>query len=398
MAKAARRPSGGTAAARSHEDRVEFRPLGELHLDVRNPRLGGTVSPNTTEADILETIVDKFGVEDVLSSLAVNGYFDAEPLVGLRQKGASGIRIVEGNRRLAACLILAGDPRAVGQKKRTAEGRALQAKYNQKPISEVPVLIFEESEWSEELLPYLGVRHIAASQPWDSYAKAAWIAEVLKTKQLGLSEVIQMIGDQHRTTSRLLEGFYFVNQLIHEARFKPSDSTRKGRGSNPEYPFSWVYTALGYSPVRRWLDLADAAEGPKENPVPRARLDDAEEFLMLLFGNRTKQRMPAIADSRQISELAKAVGDATRRHLLSRGKTVAEVNESIKPATDRIVSGLLDAQSSLGSVLVVLTESGIEAEQARDLFDPSKKVQTLARDIHKRITTRLTEPTEEQDE
>ena len=70
-----------------------------------------------------------------------------------------------------------------------------------------------------------------------------------------LEDVGQMIGDQHRTVARLLKGYYFVNQLQDSGRFTPRDSYRRGRGSNPEYPFSWVYTALGFKPIRDWLQL-----------------------------------------------------------------------------------------------------------------------------------------------
>jgi hypothetical protein len=188
----------------------------------------------------------------------------------------------------------------------------------------------------------------------------------------------------------MLEGFYFVHQLMDEARFKPGDSLRKGRGSNPDYPFSWVYTALGYSPVRRWLGLEDMAEGKKKEPLSKRKLDDAEEFMTYLFGNKSKGRPGAISDSRNISDLAKAVADPQRLQLLKRGKTVAEVIELTRPAQDRVISGLMDAQESLGGVLVTLSESELRSEEAKELVDPSKKVQTLARDVHKRITAAFT--------
>ncbi len=54
-----------------------------------------------------------------------------------------------------------------------------------------------------------------------------------------------MIGDQHRTIRRLLEGCYFIRQTIEAGEFRPQDSQRRGRGSVTDYPFSWVYTVLG---------------------------------------------------------------------------------------------------------------------------------------------------------
>ncbi len=53
-----------------------------------------------------------------------------------------------------------------------------------------------------------------------------------------VSKITEMIGDQHSTVVRLLEGYRFIRQLIENGEFRPEDSQRKGRGSVSEYPFS----------------------------------------------------------------------------------------------------------------------------------------------------------------
>jgi hypothetical protein len=299
-------------------------------------------------------------------------------------KPAGHVRIAEGNRRLAACLILAGDDRAKNQAKRTNEYLQLQKEHKQKQIAYVPVQVHDGPKG---LLAYLGVRHIAAAQPWDSYAKAAWVAKVLQTSELTITDVAQMIGDQHGTVARSLEGYYFVHQLAHAAQFNPSDSLRPGRGSNPEYPFSWVYTALGYGPIREWLGLGDLSSGKDKTPIPKSKekLDDAGDLLTFLFGNKSKGRRAAITDSRQISTLARAVADPESRRLLKRGKTIEEVTVLLKPAKERVADGLLDAQQALQNVLTPLSQGEVKASEASDLFEPAKKVRSLAADVHGKI-------------
>ncbi len=106
-------------------------------------------------------------------------------------------------------------------------------------IEPVPVLIFEEDgPAADTMLSYLGVRHIAAAQPWDSYAKASWVATITDETGMPVSKITEMIGDQHSTVVRLLEGYRFIRQLIENGEFRPEDSQRKGRGSVSEYPFS----------------------------------------------------------------------------------------------------------------------------------------------------------------
>lgn len=373
---------------------VESIPLDRLKLDPNNPRLGHLAGTISSQVKLLDTVVDIFGVDDVLSSLAVNGFFNAEPLVGVNTSSGD-IRIVEGNRRLAACLILAGDDRAENQESRIRDYKALQKQYNQPPITEVPVLIHEDDE---TLLPYLGVRHIAAAQPWDSYAKAAWVAHVLDVGEMSLVDVSKMIGDQHRTVARMLEGYYFVNQLIDAGSFNPKQSHRSGRGSNPDYPFSWVYTALGFKPIRRWLCLADLSEGTKVKPLKKEKVSTGGDLMVFLLGNKQKRRAPAINDSRQIPDLAQAIAIPEQRRHLKRGKSLDEVARLTKPAKERVSDGLFDAQESLREILPPLSEGEISAEDASELIKPSSRVRRLASQVRAKITEIASESEDDLDE
>lgn len=221
-----------------------------LLLDDANPRFG-LLDPGSSQTEVLDHIVAQFGVDDVLSSLVVNGYFEAEPVVCRRQPSSSACVVVEGNRRLAACLILLEDERARNQDRRRAEFVSRWRDQGRPPINPIPALVFEPDEQQEAILAYLGVRHIASSKPWDSHAKAAWIAKVVEAKELSIARIAAMLGDHHRTVNRMLEGYYLVDQLTKSGHFQPENSIRKGRGSVTAYPFSWVYTILGYATVSR---------------------------------------------------------------------------------------------------------------------------------------------------
>ncbi len=362
---------------------VENMPVASLQLDSENPRFGEHHGESHSQAEILGHIVRTFGVDDLLSSLAVNGYFHAEPLLCRRNPLTDELIVSEGNRRLAACLILIGDDRAANQERRASRFRAIHKKHGSPTIDPVPIIEMDARADRKEMLSYLGVRHIASAQQWDSFAKAVWIARVVRETDLDTNAIAEMIGDQHQTVTRLLQGYYFIQQLIGKGLFRPEDSARSGRGSNIRYPFSWVYTVLGYRSVRDYLALDDDAKNAK--PVPDDRLDDAGFLVTALFGNRAKGRSSALTDSRQLGDLAAAVSDSAKVELLRSGKTLNEIAVLTLPLDERLAAGLLDARQNLGDLNNRLTEQDVPPQIATRHTEQSERVERLAGEVHRKL-------------
>ena len=363
--------------------RETFLALEKLLLDKDNPRFGMQEKASATQADILDHIVEKFGVDDVLSSLAVNGYFEAEPMVCRVKKNSDVSTVVEGNRRLAACLILVG-ARAGRQKTRTDQFRQIWIEHGSKQIDPVPVIVFQAKEQKQELLSYLGVRHIVSSQPWDSYAKAVWVARVIEDGELTIPDVALMIGDQHRTIGRLLQGYYFIRQVIEAGEFRPEDSVRRGRGSVTEYPFSWVYTILGYSAARNFLGLSED-NTEKKNPLSQRNLAKAGLVTRAMFGDRSKGRNSAIEDSRDIGDLAAALASPEKVALLQKGKTIQEISRLTKPIEERLREGLTEVRVIQGELLSGITEQGVSKDLAAPLVDLAGRNRRTATELERML-------------
>lgn len=356
--------------------------VGELLLDPDNPRFG-LQGRSASQEQILDLIVEKFGVNDVLSSLAVNGYFEAEPMVCRKISSSDQSIVVEGNRRLAACLIILGERRAANQATRTAEYSALWNENGRPAIEPVPCILFEDAEQETKILSYLGVRHIAASQPWDSYAKAVWVAQVVEGRGLDIQTVSKMIGDQHRTINRLLEGYYLVQQLIDEGRFNPQDSVRRGRGSVTDYPFSWVYTVLGYATVRSFLSLGDGGAQPE--PLAAERLGSGGLLLRAMFGDKSSGRNAAVGDSRQLGLLASALASQEKVRLLEQGKTLADIEVLTQPIEERLSEGLGFIRDTLRDLIARVSEQEIDVEVAEGALPTSTGNRRMSADLDRKL-------------
>ena len=363
---------------------VSYIPLSDLWLDKDNPRFGFQERNTVSQTEILTKIVEDFGVDDVLSSLAVNGYFSAEPMV-CRKSDNNKYIVVEGNRRLAACLILAGDERAREHIKRTRQYQELHEKHGKISFDPVAAIIFDTHEEELSILAYLGVRHIVSLKEWDSYAKATWVSQVVEKSKhkLSIDDIASMIGDKSQTIKRMLQGYYFMKQLHSSGKFLAENSIRKGRGSNVNYPFSWVYTLLGYKNIREFLEIDE--DVASEVPVPEKSLDKAGILARAMFGDSSIGRSSALEDSRQLGQLATVVSDPEKLSLLKQGKTINEIDILTKPIEQRLEDGLTEARDILKDIYTRITEQSLPQNIAEKMLPISDKIKRLSTDLNKKL-------------
>ena len=356
--------------------------LRDLLLDGENRRFGSRVESVEDQRKILDRIVENCVISDVLSSIASNGYFDSEPLVCQPDKTGKKLIVKEGNRRLTACLIITQDERASNQKSRTKQYRALWESNSRRKIEPVPVIIFPEG-MTREIQSYLGVRHIASTQPWDSYAKAAWVAKTVADSDIEISEIAKMIGASPNTITRQLEGYYFVHQLIKEKHFDPESSLRKGKGSASEYPFSWVYTILGYQDVRAYLGLGN--ETPNKDILAEANLGHGRLVLTAMLGDKNKGRDAAIDESRELGDLARVFSSHEKIRLLQQGKKVREIERMTRPIKEQLEDGLGETKEIMRGLIANLAQQGINPSDAEDVKGNSLDNKRLASNLHKTL-------------
>lgn len=358
---------------------IEHISLGDLQLDPHNPRFAEFLPSSNTQRDIVNMIVKQFGVDDVLSSIAVSGYFSAEPLVCKEQADGTYV-VVEGNRRLAAMLILSDSDRGQEHSRRREKYQQIHVAHGSPAFDPVPAIVFTEQDSSDTLLSYLGVRHIVSTKEWDSYAKAAWVSRALNTSNLNLADIAEMIGDTRGTIQRMLLGFHFVEQLKAEGQFNPENSLRKGRGSNTEYPFSWIYTVLGFEPVRKFIELD--SDPVNIAPIPPEKFESAGLVVRSMFGDSSQGVTPSISDSRQITDLAKVLASPDKVAYLRQGKSVKEIERLTKPLDELLGGALIDVLGNLREIAGRLSEEDIDPSAAAKLLRTVTAIKKQANSLH----------------
>ena len=190
-----------------------------------------------------------------------------------------------------------------------------------------------------------------------------------------------MVGDKSNTVSRLLLGYYVTTQLISAGAYDPATSQKSGRGSQVNFPFSWIYTILGYSSVKAYLGLEDGA--PRQNPLNKQSVARGGRLFKMMFG--TPEHSPVISDSRELGSLASALGEPAQLVLLEDGVALETVLEEAREVDTRILTALRRASEALSKSLTIASGAANVPDNIGTLIEEADRAQKLARSVSREL-------------
>ncbi len=258
-------------------------PVSLLELDAENPRLASS-SKTKRQFDLLQTLWTEMDVAELVDSIAENGFFQEEPLFVIpKSEGHEDgpFVVVEGNRRLAAVLILTNDDY---RKKLGATDTRTANATERARLQELPVSIYKTRE---QLWAYLSFRHINSPRPWDAFSKAKYIARVHEEYGVPLDDIAIRTGDRHSTVERLFRGYKVIQQAESQGQFNVEDRWRN------KFYFSHLYTALDYEEFQAFLGIKPDSS-LRDNPVPKSKLDNLQLVMLWLYGKRSGNIEPVV--------------------------------------------------------------------------------------------------------
>ncbi len=242
-----------------------------------------------------------------------NGYFDEEPLVVVPQKlptrllpsdgkeskeylrfieqETTHFTVVEGNRRLATAMILLDAKLRQGLKVRSWLEISERVRAD---LEVLPAIVYPSRK---EVLPYLGVRHITGTRKWDSYAKARYIADMIREGH-SVDEIEQQVGDRVQSVRKNAIGYHVLRQARQELDW----DIERAKGE-----FSLLLLAIGQRSIKFFLGWATdrkkvlkLEEIRLDDPVPESHLAHLRDLLSWLYGEGSRVR-PVIHESRDIT-------------------------------------------------------------------------------------------------
>lgn len=345
--------NGTNIAGRGRKRPQRDIPYEQLHLDSQNPRLPEEWQ-GQDEIELVRVLYEQFNLDELAESLEKNGYFDEEPLIAtprdlpneLMQPNEPGVAtrykefieaetteftVVEGNRRLATVKLLL-NPELRKQVKVARDFPQVNDVVAE-DLRVLPVIIYPHRD---EVVPYLGVRHIIGIVKWDPYAKARYLAKMIESGST-VEQVQEQIGD---TQNAVLKS-YVCYRLLEQAKDELEYKAKAAKND-----FSLLMVALNQQRIKQYLGLPrKLADVDFESPVPEDKLDNLNDLLTWVFGDGKKQ--PAIHDSRQISMLGHIVANNEATVYLKQTNNLLEAYDRTSGEEEVLLKKLNDANRNL---------------------------------------------------
>lgn len=298
-------------------------PVGDLELDRDNPRLPSTLKRESDE-EILRYLAGKTNIEDLITSIGKNKFFPGEAIVVTPSDTTDGkYTVLEGNRRLTALKFLQ-DPELAGSISTSAKTAVDGAQH--KPT----VVPAYEVGSRDDVLQYLGFRHISGVQRWEPLAKARYLKKLYQqsegTPDMRYRQIASEIGSRSDTVRKNLDalaayevvdknGFFGIEELNEDT-----------------FHFGVFYTALSNSII---ADFTGARNDPVENPQT---LDtQAIKELTFWMFQKDADRKTKLGESRNIPTLAAVVSTPKALALLRGGATLKDAYEETPDIQNELI-------------------------------------------------------------
>jgi hypothetical protein len=355
--------------------------IPRLRLDRFNPRLPADTQ-GKGEAEVLEALYRGFNLDEIAESLAQNGYFAEEPIVAIPEKLPTSLSrttadsrefmafiskpdteftVVEGNRRLAAIIILLDASQR--NKLKIKHWPTLRPDVIEN-LKVVPAIVYMRSA---EVVPYQGTRHIVGIQKWDAYAKARYVARLVE-EGARLEQVEARIGDKQGSARRN----YVCYRILEQAKQEYELDSKPAEAS-----FSLLMLAFGQGKIKRFLGLPPrTAEIETKAPVPKNKLDNLRDLMSWLFGNG--QKKPVISESRDITRYLTHVVESPEavEHLKQTGN-LQEAYDLSDGEEEMVIKYLVRANRMLEAALGVIHRHKASIDVITQIDHCSETVQRL---------------------
>lgn len=364
--------------------------VSDLYFDPENQRFAALSFDKSDECAVIRHMNDEESLIDLLRSIADAGCFSGEPLLVYRKDGR--LIVAEGNRRLSALKVL-NNPALLDM----PSVREIAEHPNHRPET-VSCIEFARRE---DILVYLGYKHITGTKSWGSLEKAIYLnrlKNMLLVDRPGLrghhdtvhKTLARQIGSQSPTVAKALAAYKIFERGKEQEEKTGRFFGIQGLGAQ-DIDFSLIYTALDYESIYAHLGLSSSSDVEQEN------FNDANgrELIHWLFKEDLRGRR-VVSDSRHLKKLSRVLNStAAIARLRETGdlELAFRLSDGYIAAFDKALDAALGQHKELERLFEEIRRISSEQQpetmlvqrHADDLEELSRKFRNLADDVYRII-------------
>lgn len=307
--------------------------IENLRLDPNNPRLPMKIrKEGSTEQDIIDFMLDDASLLDLMASIAENGFFKEEPLLGI-EEGDGNYIVIEGNRRLSSVKLLSGQLKS-NAKKITVEKLISEAPKENIPET-LPIYIFNSID---DIQKYLGYRHVTGVKSWGALAKARYLSILYKDFPNNMTEnekfrsLAKSIGSKASYVQKLLTSYNLYEILDSHSYY----------GLSPKeidnLKFSYLHdSATKYLNITKFLNI----NFKSENPLEDLNFESLEELVKWLY-HKNSENETRVGETRNIKYLNAVVDNPIALQAFRKGTPLIE-SATLTSLPEEIFTKLMNA-------------------------------------------------------
>jgi len=299
---------------------IQIIHLDNLILDNKNPRLPLSFKESERSEDsIINWMLEDASIIELMLAIGENDFFIGEALLVIDNLDNYGKYIVvEGNRRLTSLKLLQ-NPSLAKIHNRKIE-KVLEE--TEKRPSEIPCIKFDTRD---EILKYLGFRHVTGIKSWGLIAKARYLNSLLPMLEATnittqARELAKKIGSRSDYVKRILVSYNIYETIQNNSFYKIPNL------DETTFYFNYIADSLNKEHIRSFIGI----ELDSDNPLENLNTENLEQLINWFFRKNENHKSVVLGNSQQLGELNQVLSndDATKYFL-----EVGSLQDSLKFVT-----------------------------------------------------------------
>lgn len=289
---------------------IQYVAVDDLLYDPENPRLPHSIVDSHKEADVINWMLKDASILELMGSIGLKDFFEAEPLLVVPTKNKKFI-VVEGNRRLTAVKLLR-HPNLAEKRPNAVLEISKDAKI--KPET-VPVIIYDTRK---EILDYLGFKHITGVKPWPALAKAKYLQQ-LQPEYANLKK-----SDQYRALAKAIGSRSdYVKDLLSTVdiydKMSKKDFFDIPGLKEDTIDFGVYYNAMKYSGIAKYIGVDERNQDPNSK-IDLKKLKELASWI----SEKDSNNQTRLGESRNLGLLNQIIDNPKALDLFKSGRKLED--------------------------------------------------------------------------